>query len=563
MQEINLKKITKSLYNEWLWPLAVFFCAFSYFIRFTDYGLFHGETIIIGSILAVIALILGYLYCCCGWIGRVIIFSSTITMVVSFFPGFGSLLTLTAVFLITVILAIYCIEKLPAIINIMALCFILSTLLLPVGNAFNKAVNHSNPASTHTADLPPIVHIILDEHEGISGLPEDIMQTALLKKQLMNFYVKYGFVLYDNAYSHFARTINSIPNLINFTAIPENRAYFHNAKAGTVLRDSAYFKTLSKQGYQIRVYQSDFLSYCAISGVSYKSCYTYPSHSIKYSQVLPLSLRNRTKFLGKSFILSSSLYQYFVMSYDNKLVPLMAYVGVPIAQWPWYQDQVSVLPTLDIFKQLQKDMRENSNGIVFFAHILLPHSPYIYAKHCHPVLNPDKWDVNYNLGGAVNTVASRQSRYKAYAAQVSCAYDQLTAVFDVMKKAGIYDKAIIIVNGDHGSRIVIHPTTVEERGQLTSQDLHDAYQTLFAVKLPKRIAKIDHSQLAINDLLAKVTAQITGQAIPLQQDEHYVYLAAATPEVVEEIELNLNYLELLLHQQIFQSVHYYEHPSVD
>ena len=53
--------------------------------------------------------------------------------------------------------------------------------------------------------LPPVVHILLDEHIGIEGLGGDAAADAM-KERLRSFYVNNGFRLFGGAYSEVSST---------------------------------------------------------------------------------------------------------------------------------------------------------------------------------------------------------------------------------------------------------------------------------------------------------------------------------------------------------------------
>ena len=86
-------------------------------------------------------------------------------------------------------------------------------------------------------------------------------------------------------------------------------------------------------------------------------------------------------------------------------------------------------------------------------------------------------------------------------------------VLDSLRKANIYDKAIIIVQGDHGSRIAIHKPFLENKKELTQQDFKDYYETLFAVKIPGQSAQYDTQLIVIQTLLEKTTTTIISQKV--------------------------------------------------
>ena len=67
--------------------------------------------------------------------------------------------------------------------------------------------------------LPTIVHIILDEHIGIEGIP-DVPDGRETKALIKSFFRSHGFRLFGHAYSRYADTRNSIPSMLNYTSQP-------------------------------------------------------------------------------------------------------------------------------------------------------------------------------------------------------------------------------------------------------------------------------------------------------------------------------------------------------
>jgi hypothetical protein len=95
-----------------------------------------------------------------------------------------------------------------------------------------------------------------------------------------------------------------------------------------------------------------------------------------------------------------------------------------------------------------------------------------------------------------------------------------------MRAAGIYDEAIILIHGDHGSRIVITDPTSENRQALTKQDLQDGFSTLFAMKLPGKSGGYDKSAWPLERLFAKFAfeAGLTPTNNLPERSKPYVYL---------------------------------------
>jgi phosphoglycerol transferase MdoB-like AlkP superfamily enzyme len=113
-----------------------------------------------------------------------------------------------------------------------------------------------------------------------------------------------------------------------------------------------------------------------------------------------------------------------------------------------------------------------------------------------------------------------------YFEQLECLYSELDHFFKRMREAGIYDDSIIIIHGDHGSRIFINEPTDKNQHLLTTQDLVDGFSTLFAMKLPGTAARYDKALVPLEQLFAKFAfeAGLTSTNVLSEQSDAYVYL---------------------------------------
>ncbi|MGV7222365.1 MAG: hypothetical protein ACQ9MH_12645 [Nitrospinales bacterium] len=136
-------------------------------------------------------------------------------------------------------------------------------------------------------------------------------------------------------------------------------------------------------------------------------------------------------------------------------------------------------------KTLIDDIRVSSKGTLFFAHLIDPHDPYVYDSNCQLNKNPiSEWTTSedpISIQGP-NSISSRILKYKQYSKQINCLNKKLQILFNAMRSMKIYDKAIIIIHGDHGSRIWRTSLYAGRPNHLETADFMDAYSTLFTVK---------------------------------------------------------------------------------
>jgi hypothetical protein len=157
---------------------------------------------------------------------------------------------------------------------------------------------------------------------------------------------------------------------------------------------------------------------------------------------------------------------------------------------------------MDVLDGLTRDAAAAHRGEAILAHLLLPHYPYVYDAQCRP-RRPSDWQERLEHDdvpeGAVNTTATRASKYAEYEAQDTCVMRKLQRLFDTLP-ADVRQDAIIIVQGDHGSRIsLVEPRSAD--AHLSPADYLDSFSTLFAVRAPSLAPGYDRRIAPITCLL--------------------------------------------------------------
>ncbi|MEX0829444.1 MAG: DUF229 domain-containing protein [Nitrospirales bacterium] len=133
-----------------------------------------------------------------------------------------------------------------------------------------------------------------------------------------------------------------------------------------------------------------------------------------------------------------------------------------------------------------------------------------------------------------NTNDSRETHYREYFKQLQCVSMKLDELFTRMENAGIFEDAVIIIHGDHGSRIMKTEPTIENEQALTTQDIVDGYSTLFAVKFPKHNSYYDPKPYPIEFLLhEKVVKPLVGEQESATPSDPFVFLQSEDPTIKE------------------------------
>lgn len=310
------------------------------------------------------------------------------------------------------------------------------------------ATQTSATAPRHAASTrPAIVHIILDEHIGAEGIPQSGPEGRALKADLQAFYQSRGFALFGGAYSEHFRTINAVPYILNFGERLGDGAN----KSGVRIGKTTYLEGLRQSGYQLHIFQSGFADFCTDARSA--TCATYNFASLYPTLGFPLKTVDRASLIAVKF--------FMLTSFGKRL---------------GWQNLTSSIPAEMAFRNFAAQMRRARPGELYLAHILLPHYPYAFDRNCRGLPKSD-W---LNRKGP----ATLEKRQRAYFEQVRCATNRVDMVLNALAESPAGANSIVILHGDHGSRITTTDPKANNAGRYTKEDLIAGYSTLFAVRGP-------------------------------------------------------------------------------
>lgn len=367
--------------------------------------------------------------------------------------------------------------------------FLVATVLIPAPAA-EAARAGERPAAQRGA-LPVVLHLVLDEHIGLDGLPQEHADTAELRRALSEAYVGAGFRLYAGAYSEYFDTRNALANLLNFTSDDAPWAHLEKDRSKPyVLTGSAYFRHLAALGYRLHVYQSDHIDLCRVPDQPYARCVSYRANSIGAIHAAPLATGERVRFIVNSLLETSQYLRRLRLHYGELRA---SFPNLPA--WEPGVSRVGPLAVLPVIETLARDLRSAARGDAYFAHLLIPHYPYVLDESCALRSHIEDW--------FYNTTGSRAERYRRYVAQIRCLQAMLERLFGALQEAGVWDDALVVVHGDHGSRIMRTLPSERNAERLTREDFKDGFSTLFAVRKPGLEARLEPGLRPLQALLGE------------------------------------------------------------
>jgi hypothetical protein len=315
---------------------------------------------------------------------------------------------------------------------------------------------------------PAIVHIIFDEHIGLGGLPQsqEGQETA---RALQSAYLAKDFTTYSHAYSRYLHTINAVPDILNFG----RRLGRTGNLGGGIVRSTDYLASLQEAGYDLTIYQSSFLDFCR--GANEKRCVTYDRASLQAINEVSMATSDwldvlMARYLGASDMLNFAFEFFRGGNIRNWEEERLQPQGFQTLREIW---SLAGLRAMDHFVD---DLKQARTGNAYLIHALMPHYPYLTARDC-AVKPVAQWRRRQES----RSLAEREG---AYYDQLHCAARLVDRAVAALRESPAGSNAIIIVHGDHGSRIVNQDPVEERRGKITKDEMISSFSTLFAVRLP-------------------------------------------------------------------------------
>lgn len=336
-----------------------------------------------------------------------------------------------------------------------------------------------------------LIYLILSDHTSYRGSIEQMqaldkespLRESLSPAFMNDFYQSNGFTFYTTAFTKYTDRYRSVGGALN----PEmdevkldlfNRddaSYFISSdEAKAYPTTSSLFKKWQDDGYKINVYQTYPLDFCKTS-TKVDLCVSHPG---------PLGALYKTNISPNNrFFL---LLGHFLRSFPaGKKMVSMAKEKFPNAKVPFIAAPYSAsLPIgqADVLYRLSQDVQQAEGKNVFFAHLSLPLTPYMYNENCQLENDPMKWRNHLSEKGTNEFEKNRGS----YMKQLACTYGQINYLMEELKKKDILKNTKIVIHGDRGENIKIQENKITDysRLQLMKENIRLKNLTVFAVYDP-------------------------------------------------------------------------------
>jgi hypothetical protein len=377
-------------------------------------------------------------------------------------------------------------RKIAPVLFVAAAVFLASTVALNIsalrGRTRASALAASSPAR---ADLPPLVYIVLDEAMGVDGL-EVAPGGEALARDLREQLTRHGFRVYGRAFSRHFASSRSIPDTLNFdfrdNSWSQPLTHHENGKVRSTL-----FERLAQDGYQVVSYGTPHIDVCFTVA---SRCEVLPSFNPASPYIEHPRARDLYLVMSGAFAESYTIFRSVSLVFAVMGWPPSAFSGFDAETFPRW------------FDRFEADVVASPRGRAYFAHMVMPHAPYVLDAHCRDTGAPT--DSYYLLAeihglGPSEIEQKRQEGYPRYFEQYRCAASRLEGLLARLDALPRFADATIVVHGDHGTRM--SPGQYAEH--LSDRDLIDNYSALFAIRGPGITPGVDGRSASVQRLIAE------------------------------------------------------------
>ncbi|MEY4952300.1 MAG: hypothetical protein RL299_724, partial [Pseudomonadota bacterium] len=344
--------------------------------------------------------------------------------------------------------------------------------------------------SAGQGQLRPVIHLVLDSYIGLDGMSAAETNFGDLRQSQERFYLGHGFQLYPGAYSRHAKTINALPEFLSYGRAP--RASEPRNIQETTAPPLAWFEDLDRAGYRTSVLTPSFVDLCPQQPLS--QCHNYNRSDLSDLAKTPLSAGDRALVIGATLLELSQFTEILSGTLDLKLEALRGKTSRRL----YNRAKLYSLTGLSQMDAFTRDLATLKPGEARFAHLLLPHDPYLLDAACKLLPEPQWVDEHGPL-----PLAQRDA---AYARQARCMTEQhIAALMQALDATLAGREAIVIIQGDHGSR-TLDGVPSSAGGMPDARALAVTYSTFFAVRVPGQSATQIEGQYALDELLGQFAA---------------------------------------------------------
>ncbi|MFC1491873.1 sulfatase-like hydrolase/transferase [Nitrospinota bacterium] len=365
---------------------------------------------------------------------------------------------------------------------------------VPIAERTNIPAVRSGKKTDARRKLPDVYILVFDEYGlRVMNKPEDLKKEKDIRKIL-----GMGFDIYENVFANYMMTGISFSSFFQSRHLGDKWSWSKEMKA--IRHSNPLYREAMRLGYEVVVYSGhSVVPYCDPLWGDWKC--VYPGHRDDAGQFFQgvIALINDVKFL-----IASTLVQIPVAH------RILEKVGFSHAVHMLGQGLES--SPVAAFKRLKEDTEKPKKGSrpkFIFAHLVIPHPPFIVDGECVPYrkfldfLDKDRRN-------------SPEHLFDAYKKQTRCANKMMREFAEILAKKGVLNDSLVIFMADHGS--ASGGQIFKSAEEWSPTDIRERFSVFFGVKFPQnKKGTIKKKAIQLLDL-APTILNVIGGSVPKKME---------------------------------------------
>lgn len=481
-------------------------------LNYNDYPIFTTEVFLLVIILTIFAGLISSLHYLAQ--PRISFIFTGIAIILLLDIGTNAESSLLAIIAFPILVTAWLFEKRVLKLMLAAFTTVLFFQTLELATGFGKpsypideTQHHQIMRKQAQKPLRPLVHLMMDSYIGIEGMASRDAFFGNLAEEQSSFYLKHGFQVYPQAYSRHGKTVNSLPEFLSYGHAPHAKVT-RNVQY-TIAPKLDYFEDLDHLGYKTTVVTPSFVDLCVNQPLTL--CHNYNRSSLSALAASNLSTADRAWIIALTLVELGHIPSTLAAVIDQKLSGYDHRRRILFNRTKLYS-----LTGMQEFAKFTHDLESLRPGEARFVHLLLPHDPYILDRKCR-ILPESQWIDEHGP-------ASFTGRDHAYARQLRCVTaGAIENLLKTLNATPAGQSAIVIIQGDHGSRTVDH-VPISDESTPSNRAMTVTHSAFFAVRVPGESATVVTGRYALDELMGDFAARQFASAPRPASVRPHVYL---------------------------------------
>lgn len=337
--------------------------------------------------------------------------------------------------------------------------------------------------------------IFLDGLVGPGGIDDEIDQGIGAKKSTYELFKKYNFKLYNNAYSIYNETVQSIPSTLNFD-YGTNQLFDPKVDAGRIMFEKKYLKpsVLDKESTHILIQNKFFTSVENKIFATKNRIFNFCNQQVSACYSLNHNFPSDKKYVSR--------FESLIKDLRDERSIIFQYIWRTFVLFDFRKEYLFITEKVFFEKDLNDLARviSSTNYETYLTFYMFPHSPFIIKKKGKNCLF-SKYAKEHFV-----QEESRESLLRKHYQEIYCGNLIIDKFLEKLSVKNKMENLNILIISDTGMKIDkndIKNNNIDGLGNRDPKYINDAHKVLFAIHKGNSTYSLDETLISSQELFSK------------------------------------------------------------